>query len=104
MMIVVLVAAAVAGWAGLALSGAGVTLVACLAILMFGLPHGTLDLEIIRTRWHSPITQMVPLLAVYLALAAAMFGLWQFDPVLALGAFIAVAVVHFPKTGTGPDR
>ena len=100
-MIVVLCAAGAAGGAGFSLSGAGVTLCACVALLVFGLPHGTLDLEIIRARWRSPLTQLMPLLAVYLGLAAAMFGLWQVDPVVALGSFIAIAVVHFSEDWEG---
>ena len=101
MMIVALCVTGTAGWAGLPLSGAGVTLGACVALLVFGLPHGTLDLEIIRARWHSPMTRLLPLLAVYLGLAAAMFGMWQVDPVVALGAFIAIAVVHFAEDWDG---
>ena len=80
---------------GVQLSGGMATALACLALLIFGLPHGTLDLEIIRKRLMGPWTGMVTLALMYLGLAAGMYGLWRVEPVLALAAFIAIAVVHF---------
>ena len=90
--------------AGVPLSGGIVTAVACLALLVFGLPHGTLDLEIIRAQQAGPWTGMVTLVVLYLGLAAAMYGLWRAEPVLALAAFIAIAVAHFSEDwdGAGP--
>ena len=90
--------------AGVPLSGGMATAVACLALLVFGLPHGTLDLEIIRAQQAGPWTGMVTLVLLYLGLAAAMYGLWRAEPVLALGAFIAIAVAHFSEDwdGAGP--
>lgn len=97
------VACGIAGSLGLPLSGGVATTVACLALLVFGLPHGTLDLEIIRKQCAGPWTGMVTLVALYLGLAAGMYGLWRVEPVLALAAFIAIAVVHFSEDwqGTG---
>lgn len=90
--------------AGVPLSGGMATAVACLGLLVFGLPHGTLDLEIIRAQQAGPWTGMVTLVLLYLGLAAAMYGLWRAEPVLALGAFIAIAVAHFSEDwdGAGP--
>lgn len=90
--------------AGAPLSGGIATAVACLALLVFGLPHGTLDLAIIRAQQAGPWTGMVTLVLLYLGLAAAMYGLWRTGPVLALGAFIAIAVAHFSEDwdGAGP--
>ena len=89
--------------AGVPLEGAVVTSVACLMLLVFGLPHGTLDLELIKARSRGPWTGLASLLVLYLGLAALMLALWQVAPVLALGAFILTATVHFSEDweGTG---
>lgn len=91
-------------FAGVPLSGGIATTAACLALLVFGLPHGTLDLEIIRAQQAGPWTGMVTLVLLYLGLAAAMYGLWRAEPVMALAAFIAIAVAHFSEDwdGAGP--
>ena len=87
-------------WTGGTLRGSGPTMAACLAILLFGLPHGTLDLEIIKRERGASRSGMVGLLGAYLALAAAMATLWQLAPVGALSVFIVVAVVHFAEDWT----
>lgn len=87
--------------AGVPLAGEIATTLACLSLLVFGLPHGTLDLEIIRARLSGPWTGMVSLVLLYLGLAGAMYGLWRAEPVLALAAFIAIAVVHFSEDWDG---
>jgi Brp/Blh family beta-carotene 15,15'-monooxygenase len=96
-----LILALVAALAGVSLSGGAATSLACLALLLFGLPHGTLDLEIIRARLSGPWTGLVTLTAFYLSLAGAMYGLWRIEPVLALAAFIVIAVVHFSEDWQG---
>ena len=88
-------------WLGVPLSGPTATTLACLALLIFGLPHGTLDLELIRARASGPWTGMVALVSIYLALAASMYGLWRVEPVMALAAFIGIAVVHFSEDWQG---
>lgn len=87
--------------AGLPLAGPTATSLACVMLLLFGLPHGTLDLELIKTRASGPATGIASLLAIYLGLAAAMFCLWQAAPVLALLSFIVVATVHFSEDWEG---
>lgn len=87
--------------AGVSLSGSVATSIGCLMLLVFGLPHGTLDLHRIRDQARGPMTGLIVLLAVYLGLAAAMFGVWRFAPVLALVIFIGVAVVHFSEDWAG---
>jgi len=47
-MILALALALLAGMAGVPLASPVATAVACVALLVFGLPHGTLDLELIR--------------------------------------------------------
>jgi hypothetical protein len=89
--------------AGVPLDGAAATSVACLMLLVFGLPHGTLDLELIKTQSRGPRTGLAALLIVYLGCAALMLALWLVAPVIALGAFILIATEHFSEDweGTG---
>jgi Brp/Blh family beta-carotene 15,15'-monooxygenase len=86
---------------GLPLGGGIATTIACVALLLFGLPHGTLDLELIRARLSGPWTGMASLVLIYLGLATAMYSLWHLAPVLALAAFIAIATVHFAEDWEG---
>ena len=103
-MIMALALALLAGLAGLPLASPGATAVACVALLIFGLPHGTLDLELIRARLSGPWTSMAALVALYLGFAAGMYAVWLVQPVLALAAFIAIAVAHFAEDwGAGPS-
>jgi beta-carotene 15,15'-dioxygenase len=77
--------------------GEGFSSVACAAILLFGLPHGTLDLEIIKRERGAGRSAMAALLLLYVALAVGVFLLWQISSVIALGAFLIVAVIHFAE-------
>lgn len=82
---------------GGSLSGPAATTVACAAILLLGLPHGTLDIELIKRQRALGPTRISVVLIIYLALAAAMYALWQAAPVAALMIFIAIAIVHFSE-------
>ena len=93
----VLVALIALHFTGAGLGGAAPTTAACIAILLFGLPHGTLDLEIIKREQRAGGLGLSALLIVYLGLAAAMFLLWRSAPVAALATFLVVAVVHFSE-------
>ncbi len=84
-------AALVASVAGLPLAGASATLAACAAILLFGLPHGALDLRLLTQR--APVAR----LALYLGLVAAMLALWRAAPTAALVTFLIMAVIHFAE-------
>ena len=96
-----LILSMIAALSGVSLAGGTVTSLACLGLLVFGLPHGTLDLEIIRARLSGPWTGLVTLTGLYLGLAAAMYGLWRIEPVMALAAFVVIAVVHFSEDWQG---
>ena len=82
---------------GVGLGSNGATTAACVAILLVGLPHGTLDLEIIKREQQAGNLRMGALLFLYLGLGAAMLILWWLLPVVALATFILVAVVHFSE-------
>lgn len=79
------------------------TIAASVAILALGLPHGAFDLELIRARRGNGVFCFAVPLGLYLIVAAAMAGLWAVVPLVALVAFLAVAVVHFAEdwTATG---
>ena len=91
------------GAAGLPLASPLATILACLAILLFGLPHGTLDLEIIKNRHRSSRRRMAGVLLLYIGLGAAMYLLWQAAPLAALAAFLITAVVHFSEDWEDAD-
>lgn len=79
------------------LSTEAATMAACGAILLFGLPHGTLDLELIKLERSAGAARMSGILALYLGLAGVMYMMWQVAPVAALIAFIVIAVIHFAE-------
>ncbi|MCY7339992.1 MAG: Brp/Blh family beta-carotene 15,15'-dioxygenase [Sphingomonas bacterium] len=66
----------------------------CAALLIGGLPHGALDLAVLRRDAQHRIALVVSL---YLGLAAIMFAIWQVAPAIALGLFLAMAMVHFAE-------
>lgn len=68
--------------------------IGCVAILLGGLPHGALDLAIMRKAAGNRTTMV---LAVYLGLTFTMFAIWQAAPPMALALFLAVAIAHFAE-------
>jgi beta-carotene 15,15'-dioxygenase len=77
--------------------GSDATTPLCLALLVFGLPHGSLDIAAIRHSARLGRSQVVATVLLYLGLAAAMYIMWHFAPVLALASFFAIASVHFAE-------
>ncbi len=73
----------------------------CGSALALGLPHGALDLAHLR---RAPVG-FGPAIALYLAVAGMVYALWRFDAVVALAAFLALAVRHFAEDwqGTLPE-
>lgn len=100
---------------GLALlSGAGLVLstllppatrdlVALLAIIMLGVPHGALDGELARTalRQHFRRTWFAVFSVPYLLAAAGVLLAWHWAPIPTLAAFLAASVWHFGAEETG---
>ncbi len=64
-------------------------------LLAVGLPHGALDLDLMR-RWNGG--RMLPMIPAYLAIMAAMGALWWWLPAAALVAFLALSAWHFGQT------
>jgi len=68
-----------------------------LSVVLFGLPHGALDhLVPSRLRRQAPTPRRVlPLIGGYLGLVAAYLLLWFVAPVVALTAFLVIALLHW---------
>lgn len=79
------------GLAGLDLGTSGPTAIACVAILLFGLPHGALDMRDLQGH------RSVSLLASYLGTGGAMALAWWAQPLFALLLFYTIAAVHFAE-------
>jgi len=63
-------------------------------MLVFGLPHGTLDIGFVKKASRGAAA-LIALL--YLSSALAMYIIWQAQPILALAVFLVLAVVHFAE-------
>ncbi len=73
-----------------------ITMVASVAIVIAGIPHGTLDVEIATARFGSSTTSnKLAILSAYIGCALMMILLWQQIPELALTAFLIISIVHF---------
>ncbi len=76
-----------------------VTMAICAALLLFGLPHGTLDLALIGKS--ETALQNVGVVLLYLGLAAAMYAVWQVHSGVALLVFFALSIAHFAEDWAG---
>jgi len=65
------------------------------AVVVFGLPHGALDLNLVRGVVQKSRAALAAAIVLYLAAAAAVLAVWLIAPVFALVAFLAIAVIHF---------
>ncbi len=71
-------------------------MIAAVAIIIFGIPHGALDIEVAATRFgRSSTFGKVQITAAYLGAAMFMALFWFAAPSLALTSFLVVSVVHF---------
>jgi Brp/Blh family beta-carotene 15,15'-monooxygenase len=80
------------------------TTAGCFALLIVGLPHGTLDLELVKRERGEGGMSMPMLLALYLGLAVAMYALWRAAPLAALVAFLLTAALHFAEDWRETDQ
>lgn len=81
--------------AGLIAQTPTTTAILASSLLVFGLPHGSLDLALLRRAGATGST--IFLILLYVGCAVAMYLVWRLAPVLALAAFLAMAVVHFAE-------
>ena len=68
-------------------------------LLVFGLPHGSFDLAILRRADPSGLQRRSRpgIVLLYLGFAAAMYLVWRAEPVLALASFLVLATAHFAE-------
>jgi beta-carotene 15,15'-dioxygenase len=75
---------------------------AAIFILIAGIPHGTLDVEIASVHFGKKgLAGKAKIIVGYLACAAAMVMLWLLLPELALIAFLIISIVHFSRDWRG---
>jgi beta-carotene 15,15'-dioxygenase len=78
------------------LGSAEVTLIAAVSIVLAGIPHGALDIEIAASRFgRTNAAEKIGITLAYIACAAVMAGLWMMVPSLALVVFLIVSIIHF---------
>lgn len=82
---------------GYPLGGPTATTIACLALLLFGLPHGSLDIALLGNAARAGVRRTVAVILLYLGCAAAMYLAWRIAPALALGVFLVLACIHFAE-------
>ena len=70
------------------------------AILVFGLPHGALDIALLRRAGLAGRGRIVIAITTYLAVAATTFALWTAAPMLALAGFLVIGIAHFAEDWT----
>ncbi len=78
------------------------TMLAAVAIVVAGIPHGTLDVEIAATHFgqKGPVTK-AKITAAYVGCAGFMVLLWMTLPELALVTFLVISIVHFSHDWRG---
>ena len=87
-------------WGGM--SSAHVNMLAAVAIVLAGIPHGTLDVEIAAAHFgQKGITGKIRIIGGYLFCAAFMVFLWILLPELALISFLIISIVHFSRDWRG---
>ena len=91
-------------WVVLACAAAGVEfggpitlVIASVGMAVFGLPHGALDVALIRRGGERSTATLAAILLTYVGIGLAMAALWWIGPVVALIAFLGIAVVHFAE-------
>ena len=87
-------------WGGI--NSAHVNMLAAVAIVLAGIPHGTLDVEIAAAHFgQKGITGKIRIIGGYLFCAAFMVFLWILLPELALISFLIISIVHFSRDWRG---
>ena len=82
---------------GSVLDGSLATIAACVALLVFGLPHGASDIAVIFDDRPAGGLRWAFVLVAYLAVAGVMYALWRFSSAAALSLFLVAAVLHFSE-------
>lgn len=83
------------------LTGPSMITATCAALLIGGLPHGALDLALLR---RDADQRMALVIGLYLALVAVMFATWLAAPTLALALFLVMAMAHFAEDWSNAEH
>ncbi len=87
-------------WGGM--NSAHVNMLAAVAIVLAGIPHGTLDVEIAAAHFgQKGFAGKIRIIGGYLLCAAFMVLLWILLPELALISFLIISIVHFSRDWRG---
>lgn len=87
-------------WAGL--DSVSMTMTAAIAIVLAGIPHGTLDAEIAASHFgRSSMAGKAKIVAAYAGCALAMIFLWTLAPEFALISFLIISIAHFSRDWRG---
>jgi beta-carotene 15,15'-dioxygenase len=87
-------------WIGM--GSAQITIIAAVAIVLAGIPHGTLDAEIAANHFRqNNVAGKTAIIAGYVACSLAMILLWAVAPELALTSFLVISIVHFSHDWSG---
>jgi len=87
-------------WGGM--NSPHINMLAAVAIVLAGIPHGTLDVEIAAAHFgQKGITGKIRIIGGYLFCAAFMVFLWILLPELALISFLIISIVHFSRDWRG---
>lgn len=87
-------------WVGM--DGTQMTMLAAIAIVLAGIPHGTLDIEIAASRFgRNGFAGKAKIIAAYVGCALAMVLLWTLASELALVSFLIISIVHFSRDWRG---
>lgn len=78
-------------------TASGLTLVACIFMLIIGLPHGMFDYLTLRKLSRNSRIYHAALIAVYCGVAGIVWQIWQSAPFLSLAVFITIAIIHFSE-------
>ncbi len=65
------------------------------AVVIFGLPHGALDLALVQGAYGRSWRALAAAVAVYLMFSGTVLAVWITAPVAALFGFLAIAIIHF---------
>ncbi len=76
------------------------TSIACVLILLIGLPHGMFDLLKLRELANAGHRSLPAWLLAYCSIAGAVWLIWQAAPLSSLSVFIIVAMFHFSEDWT----
>lgn len=87
-------------WVGM--DSVQMTALAAAFIVLAGIPHGTLDVEIAADRFgRTSVVGKAKILAAYIACAMAMILFWAIAPEFALISFLIISVIHFSHDWRG---